>query len=132
MAACLAVVPTSAILQAQAVQNTPNSGNDLKFHKFQPPIQPQAAVAAGTTQAQFDALTTQQIMALEQEKASRTPAQQKIDSNVLYTARMMAGKAPAPGIVSLNTGVDVDDSNDLLVDITAHVSNALLQQLNDT
>jgi hypothetical protein len=116
---------------AQALQDARNNGTDVKFHKFQPPVQPEAAVAAGTTQAQFDALTTQQISALELEKASRTPAQQKIDSNVLYTIRMMAGKAPAPGIASLNTGVDVDDSNNLMVDITAHVSNALLQQLND-
>jgi hypothetical protein len=127
----LLALSTSSALLAQTIQNSRNNATDVTFHKFQPPVQPEAAVAVGATQAQFDALTTQQITALELEKASRTPAQQKIDSNVLYTIRMMAGKAPAPGIVSLNTGVDVDDSNNLMVDITAHVSNALLQQLND-
>jgi hypothetical protein len=127
----LLAISTSSALQAQVLQNTTNPGTDVKFHKFQPPVQPEAAVTVGATQAQFDALTTQQISALELEKASRTPTQQKIDSNVLYTIRMMAGKAPAPGIVSLNTGVDVDDSNNLIVDVTAHVTNSLLQQLND-
>ncbi|HLK54181.1 MAG TPA: hypothetical protein VKU42_12050, partial [Candidatus Angelobacter sp.] len=124
-------ISTSSALRAQTIQNAVNNGTDVKFHKFQPPVPPEAAVTAGTTPAQSDALTAQQIMALEQEKASRTPAQQKIDSNVLYTVRMLAGKAPAPGIASLNTGVDVDDSNNLIVDITANVTNSLLQQLND-
>jgi len=131
LVAALFMISLTPVLRAQVLQDTKNFGTDLKFHKFQPPVQPEAAVAAGTTQAQSDALTTQQIMALEQDKALRTPAQQKIDSNVLYTVRMLAGKAPAPGIASLNTGVDVDDSNNLIVDITANVSNSLLQQLND-
>jgi hypothetical protein len=131
LVAALFMISLTPVLRAQVLQDTKNFGTDFKFHKFQPPVQPEAAVAAGTTQAQSDALTTQQIMALEQDKALRTPAQQKIDSNVLYTVRMLAGKAPAPGIASLNTGVDVDDSNNLIVDITANVSNSLLQQLND-
>jgi hypothetical protein len=128
--AALFMISSSSVLRAQVLQNAPGSATDLRFHKFQPTVQPETAVAAGITQVQADALATQQIMALEQDKASRTPAQQKIDSNVLYTVRMLAGKAPAPGIASLNTGVDVDDSNNLIVDIRANVTSSLLQQLN--
>jgi hypothetical protein len=129
LTAAMFIISLTPVLRAQVIQDTKNSGTDIRFHKFQPSVQPEAAVV-GTAQAQGDALTTQQIMALEQDKASRTPAQQKIDSNVLYTVRMLAGKAPAAGVASLNTGVDVDDSNNLMVDITANVTSSLLQQLN--
>jgi Subtilase family len=126
----LLLMSASATLQSQIPQGTKDNGTDLKFHKFQSPVQPEAAVIVGATQAQSDALTTQQITAIEQEKSSRTAAQQKIDSNVLYTARMLAGKAAAPGIAAMDTGVDVDDANNLIVDITANVTGPLLQQLN--
>ena len=127
----LLAMSASGVLWAQeAIQNAKDNGTDRKFHKFQPAVQPEAAVVTGTTQAESGAVTTQQITALEQEKASRTPVQQKIDSNILYTVRMLAGKEAAPGILSLNTGVDVDESNNLMVDITANVTSSLLQQLN--
>jgi len=72
---------------------------------------------------------TQQIQLLEVEKISRTTTQQKIDSNLLYTARMLAGHEAAPGIAYLNTGIDLDQKNNLVVDIKARVSEALLLQL---
>jgi hypothetical protein len=75
-------------------------------------------------------LAQQQIVALEQEKGSRTPTQLKIDSNLLYTMRMLAGKPAAPGVDFLNTGVDLDENNNLIVDITANVTDQLLQQMN--
>lgn len=121
-----------AVLQAQSVQDgsAKNNGTDLKFHKFQPAVAPENAVAAPITQADSNAQTQQQILALEQDKALRTPAQQKIDSNILYTIRMLAGKPAAAGVTSLNTGIDVDDNNNLIVDITANVTDQLLKQLN--
>jgi len=65
------------------------TGADLKFHKFQPKVPPEQAAPAAQGQvpgpAGMSAGAAQQIQALEQEKESRTPAQQKIDSNVLYT-----------------------------------------------
>ncbi len=130
LAIALLAMFASVTLWGQAIQNAKDNGTDRQFHKFQPAVRPEAAVIAGTTQTESKAVTTQQIAALEQEKASRTPVQQKIDSNILYTVRMLAGTEAAPGILSLNTGVDVDDSNNLMVDITANVTNALLQQLN--
>ena len=43
---------------------------------------------------------------------------------------MLAGQPAAAGIPTLNTGVDVDNANNLIVDITANVSDQLLKQLS--
>jgi len=127
----LALLMTAAVaLSAQSAQDT---GTDLKFHKFQPKVPPEQAAKTAAAQlpgpAGMSAGAAQQIQALEQEKDSRTPAQQKIDSNVLYTIRMLQGKPAAPGIPYLYTGVDLDENNNIVVDIVAHVTDQLLQQL---
>jgi uncharacterized repeat protein (TIGR01451 family) len=127
----MTVAPTSMRAQGTRDAGPQNTGTDIHFHKFQPSVPPDAAATSTVTrtQAEIDAFVAQQIGLLEQEKTSRTPAQQKIDSNVLYTIRMMKGQAPAPGIASLYTGVDLDDSNNIVVDITADVTGALLGKL---
>ncbi len=125
----LAFTTAVAAQTAQDSQGT-GSGTDLRFHKFQPSVAPENALPSAALQAGPNTITQQQILALEQDKASRTPAQQKIDSNVLYTIRMLAGQPAAAGIPTLNTGVDVDNANNLIVDITANVSDQLLKQLN--
>lgn len=111
---------------------------DVQFHKFQPKVQPgQTAgwVSTAQTSSQenssrgISASALQQILALQQDKASRTPTQQKVDSNVLYTIRMMAGQPAAPGIPSLYTGIDLDANNRVVVDIVANVTDSLLAQL---
>ena len=71
----------------------------------------------------------QQIQALLAEKESRTPAQQKIDSNLLYEVKQSQGASVAAGIPRLRTGVTVDDRGTAEVDITGHVSDALLDTL---
>ena len=126
---CLVFTAGGAAQTAQDGQGT-GAGTDLRFHKFQPPVAPENALPSAVLQANPDTITQQQILALEQDKASRTPAQQKIDSNVLYTVRMLAGQPAAAGIPTLNTGIDVDNANNLIVDITANVSDQLLRQLN--
>lgn len=50
-----------------------------------------------------------QIQALLAEKESRTPAQKKIDSQLIYAARMAAGQAIAQGIATLEVDVPVED-----------------------
>src|SRR5216684_2260542 len=97
-----AVVVTTFILTGSAslsAQGTQNSGTDIQFHKFVPIVPPESAAStsAQSTPEQIHAFTAQQIQMLIQEKAARTPAQQKIDSNVLYTIRMMRGQQAAPG-----------------------------------
>ncbi|MGA9391889.1 MAG: S8 family serine peptidase [Candidatus Sulfotelmatobacter sp.] len=123
------VLLASSILAGQTPKPT-----DLQFHKFQPKVAPERQVAGapgqGTILPNGMSLTAaQQIQALQQEKNSRTPAQQKIDSNILYTIRMLAGKPAAPGVSYLYTGVDLDASNNIVTDIVANVTDSLLQQL---
>jgi Subtilase family len=87
---------------------------------------PPAAAASGQ---ELSAQGLEQIQALLAEKESRTPAQRKLDSNLLYAARQSRGVDVAPGVRSLATGIRVDVRNATVVDVTAFVSDALLQRL---
>ncbi|MHB8217734.1 MAG: S8 family serine peptidase [Candidatus Sulfotelmatobacter sp.] len=106
---------------------------DLKFHKFQPKVAPEEAASSTNSQPippnGIGLAAVQQMLALQEEKASRTPAQQKIDSNVLYTIRMLAGKPAAPGVPYLYTGVDLDANDNIVADVVANVTDSLLQRL---
>ena len=128
--AVISVLMASSVVAAQTAKPT-----DLEFHKFQPTVAPERAYAGvpaqGTSSNGIGPMAAQQILSLQQEKASRTPSQQKIDSNVLYTIRMLAGQSAAPGVPYLYTGVDVDVSNNIVVDMVASVTDELLQQIND-
>ncbi|HWX53143.1 MAG TPA: S8 family serine peptidase [Verrucomicrobiae bacterium] len=127
VAIVLALLITATIsLRAQVMRD---NGTDIQLHKFRPRVTPEQATHPSTGQ-DANAFAAQQIVALEQEKSSRTPAQQKIDSNLLYTIRMMRGQPAAPGVPFLHTGVDVDQNDNLVVDITANVTDALLKQLS--
>lgn len=70
-----------------------------------------------------------QIEALEEEKESRTPAQQKIDSRLLYTIKMERGESLARGVPSLDTGLKSDESGFIDVEISANVTKVLLDRL---
>jgi hypothetical protein len=83
---------------------------------------------AGGILAQDNSLSPQalaQIQALMDEKGSRTPAQQKIDSNLLYEARQRRGLPAAPGVPALQTGIAVGPSGEVVVDITATAVGSL-------
>ncbi|HTO86249.1 MAG TPA: S8 family serine peptidase [Thermoanaerobaculia bacterium] len=71
----------------------------------------------------------QQIQALLAEKETRTPAQRKIDSNLLYAYRQSRGLDAAPGVRALATGVSIEPDDATVVDITAVVSDTLLNAL---
>lgn len=120
------VLLTSSLLTGQ-------TATDLQFHKFQPRVSPEQADARSQEQGPqpygMSLNAALQMSALQQEKASRTRAQQKIDSNILYTVRMLAGQQAAPGVDSLYTGVELDANNNLVVDMVAHVTDELLYQL---
>ncbi len=110
-----------------------DNGTGLKVHRFQPPV---SARAAGVSSAreyansgELSESAVQQINALLQDKQSRTATQRKISSRLLYTARMLQGQSAAPGIPVLRSGLEIDDQNNLLVDISANVSDDLLQKL---
>ena len=124
----LVVVTGSSSLAGQSTTST-----DLQFHKFQPAGSPERAASSQATKELFSngarLSVAEQMQALQQEKASRTPAQQRIDSNILYTVRMLAGQSAAPGVPYLDTGVDLDAHDNIVVDMVANVSDQLLHQL---
>src|ERR1700686_566356 len=71
----------------------------------------------------------QQIQALEDEKESRTPAQRKIDSQLLYAAKMARGESIARNVQTLAVNVPTNGDGRVVVDITANVSDSLLERL---
>ncbi len=74
---------------------------------------------------------TDQIQALLKEKMNRTPAQQKLDSRILYNARLAAGQPIAPGLPESYRPAPLERSADGLihVDINADVNNNLLSAI---
>jgi len=71
----------------------------------------------------------QQIQALEDDKESRTPAQRKIDSQLLYATRMERAQPIASGVSSLQVNVGASEQGRVVVDISAMVDDKLLQLL---
>lgn len=67
-----------------------------------------------------------QIQSLIDEKNSRTPVQQKIDSQLLYAAKMHRGEALTSAVPTLEVNVGADDNGMVTVDISAEVSGKLL------
>jgi Calx-beta domain/Domain of unknown function (DUF4214) len=71
----------------------------------------------------------QQIAALQTEKANRTPVQNKINSQLLYALKRRNNDPAMASLKSLVIGADVDANGRTLVDITANVSDSLLNTL---
>ena len=61
----------------------------------------------------------QQISALETEKENRTPAQQKINSALLYALKMERGEAIAPGVQTMSINVGATSDGQVTVIIVA-------------
>ena len=70
-------------------------------------------------------------MALTAEKEARTPAQQKIDSQLLYGRLITQGVGIAPGVDTLTvpSGALADGQGFVLVDVSATVSAAVLDAI---
>lgn len=67
-----------------------------------------------------------QVQALIEEKESRTLAQKKIDSQLLYRIKQKRGERIAPGVESLATGVREAADGSVLLDIRARVTPEVL------
>jgi hypothetical protein len=78
---------------------------------------------------QISASALRQIAALGAEKRLRTPAQQKIDSQLLYADKMGRGVPIAEGVQSQRVRLDKDEQGRVVVDIRADVSDSLLQYI---
>ena len=79
--------------------------------------------------AQITPETQRQILALVQEKNSRTPAQKKMDSKLLQAIREKAGGKMAEGTFLDPVDVKADLQGNLAVDITADVTPDLLNRI---
>ncbi len=73
----------------------------------------------------------QQLNTIIAEKASRTPAERKIDSQLLYLARERAGQAAVSGVPGLRSRVAVASDGLVVVDISATPSVELSQAITD-
>ena len=74
----------------------------------------------------------QQISALQAEKAFRTPAQQKMDSQLIYAIKESFKQAIAPGVTNLLVDVHPDAKGRVQVDLTATVTQGLLDFIQNS
>lgn len=88
-----------------------------------------ASAQQGTAAPSISAQGVHQIQALMAEKASRTPAQRKIGSHLLYGMKASNGQAVAAGVQVPRSAVLPDAKGKVLVDIRANVSKTLLNAL---
>src|SRR6185295_16314270 len=86
-------------------------------------------VAAQSAKQGISESAAQQIEALIAEKESRTPAQQKIDSQLIYANMMRNGQSIAAGVQTLEVGVAIDSQGRTVVDVSAIINENLLAQL---
>src|SRR4051794_34008776 len=89
-------------------------------------IAPGVAVAPGIAVAPAAAHRQPPVAA---EKEARTPAQRKINSQILYEIYRRRGEATRKGVPPGPTGVDVDGRGRALVDIRAEVTPALRKSI---
>jgi hypothetical protein len=71
----------------------------------------------------------QQILRLVDEKAARSPIERKIDSQLLFAARMRQGREAAPGLPFLQVDLDLDDQDRVLVDIEVEIGVDLTREI---
>jgi hypothetical protein len=84
-----------------------------------------SAETLGNPPQSLSASAIRQIQAMQSEKAARTPAQRKMDSQLLYAMRMAQGKEVAPGVAKLHSEIEI--SNGMTrVSVRAAVTDATL------
>jgi hypothetical protein len=94
-----------------------------------PVIRLRTTAAAQSGKEVISESAARQIEALIAEKDSRTPAQQKIDSQLIYANIMRTGQSIAAGVQTLEVGVTIDRDGRTVVDISAVINDQLLAQL---
>ena len=88
-----------------------------------------AGMAAGASNARAEAISDsalQQISALQAEKDSRSPAQQKMDSQLVYALKQSLNQVIAPGVTNLRVFVPWQADGRVKVDLKATVTSELL------
>jgi hypothetical protein len=72
-----------------------------------------------------------QIQKLLEEKATRTPAQRKISSDLLLNREAPRGRATLESVPELRSGAEVDEAGETVVDIKAEVTDALMARIEE-
>lgn len=72
-----------------------------------------------------------QIQALQQEKASWTPVQRKINSKLLLRMKKKLSRPIIAGVPEMRSSVTIDATGNTLVDIKADVSDGLRRRIQD-
>jgi hypothetical protein len=88
-----------------------------------------SAILATAQSLELSPQVLDQIQALEEEKAARTPAQRKISSRLLYGLKMHRGQPIARGVPTLRSDIAIAPDGTVLVDINAQVTDAVLRQI---
>jgi hypothetical protein len=78
-----------------------------------------APAGAGAQAPALSSELIQQLHALQEEKAARSPAERKVDSQLLFADRMHRGVPVARGIATLRSFVEIAPDGTTLVDIRA-------------
>jgi hypothetical protein len=84
------------------------------------------AETSGPPATRLSATALSQIQALIAEKEARTPEQLKLDSQLIYAAKMRRGEAVANGVNALETDVEIDEKGFTSVEIRAEVTPEIL------
>jgi subtilisin-like proprotein convertase family protein len=90
------------------------------------PTQDAAAAPVGDQNQGLDDTLRAQIESLVREKESRTKAQAKIDSQLIYALKMERGEAITDAVPTLEVMVKVEEDGRTLVDIKADVTPQVL------
>jgi hypothetical protein len=129
----LAALPHSTAANSAAALSINDTANHIIENNALPSfIQQRAAPIAGPGTQHNGGLSAEgirQISALITEKQNRTPAEQKIDSQLLQAFRESRGQQMAPGVNLRPAQVRADAQGSLLVDIDAKVSDTLIVRI---
>lgn len=89
-----------------------------------------AAAQTATSTGALSAAVVQQINAIEADKAARTPAQRKLDSQLIFAAREARGQAAIAGVSSVHAAaVALDSSKRVQLDVKGTITAALRQRV---
>jgi hypothetical protein len=116
----VAVIIVGRRSHAEAIQN-PVSGPESLQHVTKQSTQDGLSELSENAKIQLNALML--------EKQSRTPVQQKIDSQLLTAAKMNRGQVVAPALATMQTDVAYDKDGRAEVDISAEVTDNLLETI---
>jgi hypothetical protein len=106
-------------------------GSPAQSDRISKPLIDQSETMSDTSGKEISPEAQMQIQSLLDEKDSRTPEQQKIDSQLLYATRMHRGEAITALVPTMDVNVGADATGMVTVDICAIVTPKLLARIKN-